>query len=156
MFSVHPRRCIRVEPQPDACREHPTATEAPAPLGRVGPTLRAAEAGRSAHCAVFPAAWSCRLTRDIADGYEGWFEYWDTATETAWAVAEPTCGAHERPPRRLAALYEVVACLRGGPIECRGSVDLIRNAGEPHRRCILQADEEVAPPGAGADTGRGD
>ena len=90
---------------------------------------------------AFPGCRSFRLTRDAVDSYDGRFEYWDAATETAWAVAEPTSGAHERPSRRLAALGEVIASLRGGPIECRGSVDLVWNAGERERRRILQADE---------------
>ena len=91
---------------------------------------------------AFPGCRSFRLTRDAFDTYDGRFEYWDAATETAWAVAE-TSGAHEQPSRRLAALAEVVASLRGGAIECRGSVDLVRNAGERERRRILEADEVV-------------
>ena len=58
-------------------------------------------------------------------------------------MAEPPSGAHERPSRHLAALCEVIASLRGGPIECRGSVDLTWNAGERERRRIPQADEAV-------------
>ena len=95
--------------------------------------VRNASGGRGPGLPRVPRCRPCRLSRDAVDTYDGRFEYWDAATETAWGVAEPTCGAHERPSRRLAALYEVVACLRGGPIECRGSVDLIRNAGEPHQ-----------------------
>ena len=91
---------------------------------------------------AFPGCRSFRLTRDAVDTYDGRFEYWDAATETAWAVAE-TSGAHEQPSRRLAALAEVVASLRGGAIECRGSVDLVQNAGERERRRILEADEVV-------------
>ena len=91
----------------------------------------------------FPGCRPFHLSRDAVDTYDGRFEYWDAETETAWAVAEPTSGAHERPSRRLAALCEVIASLRGGPIECRGSVDLIWNAGERTRRRILQADEAV-------------
>ena len=89
----------------------------------------------------FPGCRSFQLTRDAVDHYEGRFEYWDAATETAWVVAEPTSGTHEQPSRRLSALSEVIASLRGGPIECRGSMDLIWNAGERERRRIMQADE---------------
>ena len=92
---------------------------------------------------AFPGCRPFYLSRDAVDTYDGRFEYWDAETETAWAVAEPTSGAHERPSRRLAALCEVIASLRGGPIECRGSVDLIWNAGERARRRILRADEAV-------------
>ena len=92
---------------------------------------------------AFPGCRPFRLSRDAVDTYDGRFEFWDAETETAWAVAEPTGGAHERPSRRLAALCEVIASLRGGPIECRGSVDLVWNAAERTRRRILQADEVV-------------
>ena len=90
---------------------------------------------------AFPGCRSFRLTRDAVDHYDGRFEYWDAATETVWVVAEPTSGTHEQPSRRLSALSEVIASLRGGPIECRGSMDLIWNAGQRERRRILQADE---------------
>ena len=89
----------------------------------------------------FPGCRSFQLTRDAVDHYDGRFEYWDAATETAWVVAEPTSGTHEKPSRRLSALGEVIASLRGGPIECRGSVDLIRDAEQRERRRIMQADE---------------
>ena len=92
---------------------------------------------------MFPGCRSFRLARDAVDSYEGRFEYWDAATETVWVVAEPTGGAHEQPSRRLAGLCRMIASLRGGAIECRGSVDLVRNAGAPERRRILQADEVV-------------
>ena len=92
---------------------------------------------------TFPGCRSFRLTRDAVDTYDGRFEFWDAATETAFVVAEPTGGAHEQPSRRLAGLCRLIASLRGGAIECRGSVDLVRNAGEAERRRILQADEVV-------------
>ncbi|MCY4074522.1 MAG: Uma2 family endonuclease [Acidobacteria bacterium] len=92
---------------------------------------------------AFPGCRSFRLTRDAVDHHDGRFEYWDAATETAWVVAEPTSGTHEQPSRRLSALGEVIASLRGGAIECRGSMDLIWNAGQRERRRILQADEVV-------------
>ena len=89
----------------------------------------------------FPGCRSFQLTRDAVDHYDGRFEYWDAATETAWVVAEPTGGTHEKPSRRLSALGEVIASRRGGPIECQGSMDLVWNAGQRERRRIMQADE---------------
>ncbi|MCY4025210.1 MAG: Uma2 family endonuclease [Acidobacteria bacterium] len=94
------------------------------------------------HSPAFPGCRSFRLTRDAYESYDGRIEYWDAATETAWAVAE-TSGAHERPSRHLAALCEVIASLRGSAIACRGSLDLVRNPGDRARRRILQADEVV-------------
>ena len=108
------------------------------------PPPSAGERGRAEapHPPAFPGCRSFRLTRDAYEAYDGRIEYWDAATETAWAVAD-TSGAHERPSRGLAALCEVVASLRGGAIACRGSLDLVWNAGDRARRRILQADEVV-------------
>ena len=111
-------------------------------LRRQPPPADRAAADSSAAFA-FPGYRSFRLTRDAVDTYHGRFEFWDAATETVHVLAEPTGGTHEQPSRRLAGLCRLIASLRGGAIECRGSVDLIRNAGEPERRRILQADEVV-------------
>ena len=89
----------------------------------------------------FPGCRSFQLTRDAVEHYDGRFEYWDAATETVFVVAEPTSRTHETPSRRLSAFGEVIASIRGGPIECCGSMDLIWNAGQRERRRILQADE---------------
>ena len=121
----------------DALRHHAPREEAPRSESWPDATPGAA-APRSP---AFPGCRSFRLTRDAVDQYDGRFEYWDAATETAWVVAEPTSATHEQPSRRLSALGEVIASLRGGPIECRGSMDLIWNAGQRERRRILQADE---------------
>ena len=110
----------------------------PAPAGERRPV----DAPPAPVSPAFPGCRSFRLTRDAYERYDGRVEYWDAATETAWAVAE-TSGAHERPTRRLAALCEVVASLRGGAIACRGSLDLVWNAGDRARRRVLQADEVV-------------
>ena len=107
---------------------------------RPGPLSATRAAGGPADSPAFPGYRSFRSTRDAVDTYDGRFEYWDAATETAWVVAEPTGGAHEQPTRRLAGLCRMIASLRGGAIECRGSLDLVWNAGEPRRRRILQAD----------------
>ena len=60
---------------------------------------------------------------DIAT-YEGRFEYWDAATETAWVVREPTSATHEYPSHRLSGLSEVIASVRGSAIACFGAMDL--------------------------------
>ena len=117
----------------------PRTIERPRPRGPAANRAASDPAGAFA----FPGCRSFRLTRDAVDTYEGRFEYWDAATETVYVVAEPTGGAHEQPSRRLAGVCRLIASLRGGAIECRGSVDLIWNAGEPERRRILQADEVV-------------
>ena len=90
----------------------------------------------------FPGCKPVHLPRERIDRFEGRLEYWDAATETAW-ICEPTTPYHERPSRRLTRFVERIAGVRGSPIECYGSMDLLlRDArGEPRR--IMQADESV-------------
>ena len=90
----------------------------------------------------FPGCKPVSLPVEEIGDYEGRLEFWDAATETAW-VCEPTSPYHERPSRLLTRLAERIAGVRGSPVECYGSMDLLlRDAqGEPQR--ILQADESV-------------
>ena len=91
---------------------------------------------------AFPGCKPVRLPRDRIDRFEGRLEYWDAATETAW-ICEPTTPYHERPSRLLTKLAALIAQVRGSPIECYGSMDLLLrdSRGEPRR--IMQADESV-------------
>ena len=81
--------------------------------------------------------------------YEGRLEVWDAESETAWMVREPTSPTHESPSHGLAGLVERIAAVRGSPISCYGSMDLlVRDAhgkrgerGSPRR--IMQADQTV-------------
>ena len=97
---------------------------------------------RRAQPPAFPGCKPVHLPRTEIDRFEGRLEYWDAATETAW-ICEPTTPYHERPTRLLTRLAERIAMVRGSPIECYGSMDLLlRDAGgEPQR--IMQADESV-------------
>ena len=112
------------------------STEAP-PTGR-----HEAAQSRRAESPAFPGCKPVRLPRTQIDRFEGRLEYWDSATETAW-ICEPTTPYHERPSRLLTRLAERIAGVRGSPIECYGSMDLLLrdSGGEP--RCIMQADESV-------------
>ncbi len=97
---------------------------------------------RHAQSPAFPGCKPVRLPRTEIDRFEGRLEYWDAATETAW-ICEPTTPYHERPSRLLTRLAERIAGVRGSPIECYGSMDLLlRDAGGEPRR-IMQADESV-------------
>ena len=81
--------------------------------------------------------------------YEGRLEVWDAESETAWMVREPTSPTHESPSHGLAGLVERIAAVRGSPVSCYGSMDLlVRDAhgkhgerGSPRR--IMQADQTV-------------
>ena len=81
--------------------------------------------------------------------YEGRLEVWDAEAETAWMVREPTSADHEIPSQGLAGLAALVAAVRGSPIACYGSMDLLvhnvqgkRGERELPRR-IMQADQTV-------------
>ena len=88
-----------------------------------------------------PGCESFHLPESALDDYDGRFEFWDGRTETAWKVREPTSIWHEQPTRRLTRLAERVASLRGSPIECFGSADLLRLDAAGGKRWIMQADE---------------
>ena len=91
---------------------------------------------------AFPGCKPVHLPRTEIDRFEGRLEYWDAATETAW-ISELTTPCHEHSSRRFTGLSELIAMVRGSPIESYGSMDLLlRDAsGEPRR--IMQADESV-------------
>ena len=91
----------------------------------------------------FPGCGTITLTCEEVATYEGRFEFWDAATETAWVVQEPTSAIHESPSHRIPALSEVIASVRGSPIECFGSMDLELLDEHGERRRILQADQSV-------------
>ena len=90
----------------------------------------------------FPGCTPIPLTRSDLDAYEGRLEFWDAEAATAW-VAEPTSPAHERPTHRLAGLAERIAAVRGSPITCLGSMDLLVRDAEGAPRRIMQADQSV-------------
>ena len=75
--------------------------------------------------------------------YEGRLEVWDAETETAWMVREPTSADHESPAHGLAGLVERIAAVRGSPISCYGSMDLLVRDAQGDTRRIMQADQTV-------------
>ena len=89
----------------------------------------------------FPGCESFHLPEGELEGYEGRLEFWDGRTETAWKVSEPTSFYHEGPSMALARMAERVASLRGSPIACFGSVDLVRRDASGRRRWLMQADQ---------------
>ena len=89
----------------------------------------------------FPGCDSFHLPESALEHYEGRLEFWDARTETAWKVAEPTSFYHEGPSMALVRMAERVASLRGSPIACFGSVDLLRRDTAGRRRWLMQADQ---------------
>ena len=90
----------------------------------------------------FPGCTPYRLTREQIGDFEGRLEFWDAAAETVW-VCEPTSPYHEAPSQTLSALADRIASVRGSPIKCYGTMDLLlRDEGGEARR-IMQADQSV-------------
>ncbi len=146
LAAPEPARSTETDMQIDA---DPVAAERPS-HSRRRPARQAPE---------FPGCRPIPLKREEVSTYDGHFEYWDGDAETAWVVAEPTSATHEQPSARLAGLGHVIAGVRGSPIECYGTMDLLlRNArGEKWR--IMQADQAVVPASGArpaADRGDGD
>ena len=77
------------------------------------------------------------MTEDEAATYEGRLEAWDARTRTAWSVREPTTIYHEQPSGRLGRLAERIASVRGSPVECFGSADLVRREPAGRLRWLL-------------------
>ena len=89
---------------------------------------------------------NCRpvpLKREDLDTHDERFEYWDGDTETAWVLRDPTGFAHEHPSQRLAGFAQIIAGLRGSPIECGGTMDLELRGEHGERWRILRADQSV-------------
>ena len=91
----------------------------------------------------FPGCRPVTITREEIETWEGRIEFWDADTETAWMVREPTGAAHEHPSQRLAGLGQVIASVRGSPIECFGTMDLLLRNERGERWRIMQADQSV-------------
>ena len=90
----------------------------------------------------FPGCTPVHLPRGEVETYEGRLEFWDARTETAW-VCEPTSPYHEQPSHTLAALVGLIASVRGSPIKCYGTMDLLARDAHGGRRWIMQADQSV-------------
>ena len=119
-------------PSPRARTAHAPATSpAPSP-----PALDASEPEPD-----LPGCRPIPLRRRDLDAWDGRFEYWDGATETAWVVQDPTGLAHEQPTGRLVELCTQIAQARGAAIGCYGTTDLERRDECGRREKILQADQ---------------
>ena len=91
----------------------------------------------------FPGCRPIAITREEIETYEGRIEFWDADTEIAWMVREPNGAAHEQPSQRLAGLGQLIAAVRGSPIECFGTMDLLLRNERGEKRRIMQADQSV-------------
>ena len=83
------------------------------------------------------------MTPDAIEDFDGRVEYWEASTETAWVIAEPNSVSHEGPTRRMGRLAELIASVRGSPIESCGSMDLVLVDERGKWRRLMQADETL-------------
>ena len=111
----------------------------------------------------FPGCRPIRIPRSEIADYDGRYEYWEAASETAWEVNEPTSPYHELPSQRLARLSDRIAAIRGSPIETFGTSDLLVRDARGERHSILQADQILyldpgrsRPPGHAVEVGQDD
>ena len=110
------------------------------PRGRAGSSRAVAPVEAAPE---FPGCRPIRVTRDGIEDFDGRVEYWEASTETAWVIAEPNSVTHEGPTRRLGRLAELIAAVRGSPIESCGSTDLVLLDERGKWRRLMQADETL-------------
>ena len=123
---------------------NPTESAAP------GPSLRLRRARQRNPLAdyppsselAFPGCKPVHLPREALETWDGRLEFWDGATETAW-VCEPNSPCHEKPGGALPSLVERIAQVRGSPMTCYGSMDLMVRDEWGLAQRILQADQSV-------------
>ena len=123
-----------VEPSPAAL---PPKSPASPPLPAASPVELSLSELEFTGCKAVPMTYA-QFRR-----YDGRLEVWDAETETAWMVREPTSPDHESPSHGLAGLVERIAAVRGCPITCYGSMDLLRRDERGSPRRIMQADQTV-------------
>ena len=102
---------------------------------------RAEQPFRSRTCVLSgcrPVRLSCE---EIAD-YEGRYEYWEAATETAWVLRD-TSPRHEHPSSRLVALVSDIGKLRGKPVFMYGTADLQERGPDGARVYAAQPDQMI-------------
>lgn len=82
------------------------------------------------------------LSRDEIANYEGRYEYWEAATETAWVLRDVS-PSHEHPSVRLVGLVQDIAKMRGTPIAMYGTADLQERDARGGRVRAAQADQLI-------------
>ena len=141
-----------LEPIEAGTDEAPASSAAPPPES---PASLPSPAGPPLSELEFIGCKAVPMTYEQFQRYEGRLEVWDAESETAWMVREPTSAYHETPSHGLAGLVERIAAVRGSPISCYGSMDLVMRDGHGRRgergkrgahgrpRRIMQADQTV-------------
>ena len=91
----------------------------------------------------FPGCDAIPMNRREYERNQERLEFWDARREMAWMVREPVTAYHEHPLTRLAVLAGRIASVRGSPIECLGTVSLIRREATRRSRWVMQPDQLV-------------
>ena len=131
-FAVDPRTVPGPEAKEPRTAPVTSPAESPESTAPAGPPLSELE---FIGCKAVP------MTCEQYRRYEGRLEVWDAETETAWMVREPTSADHESPSHGLAGLTALIAAVRGSPIACYGSMDLLVRDEHGKPRRIMQADQ---------------
>ena len=129
-----------LEPIEAGTDEAPASSAAPPPESPASPP---SPAGPPLSELEFVGCKAVPMTYDQLRRYEGRLEVWDAEAETAWMVREPTSPTHENPSHGLAGLVALIAAVRGSPISCYGSMDLLVRDEHGKPRRIMQADQTV-------------
>ena len=128
-----------LEPIEAGTDEAPASSAAPPPES---PASLPSPAGPPLSELELPGCKPVHLPREKLELYDGRLEFWDGATETAW-VCEPNSPYHEKPGGALPGLAERIVQMRGSPITCYGSMDLMVRDEHGAPRRILQADQSL-------------
>ena len=130
------------QPSPAASQPEPSVSPSPPePLASPRPSPPPVELPLSE--LEFTGCKAVPMSYDQFRRYDGRLEVWDAESRTAWMVSEPTSPTHENPSHGLAGLVALIAAVRGSPIKCYGSMDLLRRDAHGKPRRIMQADQTV-------------
>ena len=81
--------------------------------------------------------------RELKDGDDRRFEFWDGGAETAYEVRDKPGPHHELPSQVLARLTERIAQRRGKPIASFGTMGLRMPATDEHPMRVMSADQSI-------------
>ena len=92
--------------------------------------------------ASFPGCRPIPLPRDELDSYEGRYEFWDGATETAWVACDPP-PHYEAGGFRLAARINVIGGVSGVQLSCCTASKLVERDHEGRTVATAQPDQMI-------------
>ena len=104
---------------------------------------KAVEYGAALPELEFPGCDPIHMTRDAFEASDERVELWDAREETAWVLRDGPSPVHEVLAHCLVALVERIAAVRGSPIKCYGSMDLMQRDADGAARRVMEADQSL-------------